>query len=30
MKIGIYGQPNNEITKKYVYYLIDIFKKKKY
>jgi len=28
MKIGIYGQPNNEITKKYVYYLIDIFKKK--
>lgn len=29
MKIGIYGQPNNETTKKYVYYLIDIFKQKK-
>ncbi len=28
MKIGIYGQPNNEITKKYVYYLIDIFKQR--
>ena len=28
MKIGIYGQPNNEITKKHVYYLIDIFKKR--
>ena len=28
MKIGIYGQSNNEITKKYAYYLTDIFNQK--
>ncbi len=29
MKVGIYGQSNNEITKKYVRFLIDIFNQKK-
>lgn len=29
MKVGIYGQSNNEITKKYVRFLIDIFNQNK-
>lgn len=29
MKVGIYGQSNNEITKKYAHFLIDIFNQNK-